>query len=337
VIHPIDEATEIIEHVSVVIVTWNHRDCIPSCIAALTSQVYPSMDITVVDNDSYDGSAEWILEQAPSIRLIRLNTNQGFSRAFNLGAQTSRGEFILSLNPDVCVRPGFVAVLVHTAKIDQQIGVVSPKLLRADNPNRLDSTGLFIDRQRFPYDRGQMEPNDGRYDADWEVFGACGAAALYRRSMLVDLAHEGYEYFDESFFAYYEDADLSWRARLRGWQCVYAPEAVADHVRGWGDTLRKHTIRENNGPRYALRNHYLMMVKNDTPREFLYDFLPILFREIQRLIYILLFRREVLAGIGDFFRLLPGALKKRRYIQSSRVVAPAEMRRWYTKRRKLDQ
>lgn len=319
-------------HVSVVIVSWNHRSCLPDCLGSLASQNHPQIDITVVDNASQDGSAEWVAANAPDVRLIQLATNQGFSRAFNLGARTSMGEFVLSLNPDVCARPDFIKELVLAAQQDEQIGIVSPKLLRADDPSHLDSTGLFLDRRRFPYDRGQMEVDQGRYDENTEVFGACGAAALFRRAMLQDLAHPQDEYFDEDFFAYYEDADLAWRAKLSGWRCVYAPGAVAEHIRGWGDTLRKHAGQNGAGPRYALRNRYLMLVKNDSINSLLRDLVWILPREVQRLTYMLLFRRDALGGISDFFQLLPEARRKRREIQTRRTVPPLELRRWFVRR-----
>lgn len=322
------------DHVSVVIVVWNHRRYLPGCISALLAQEYPFIDITVVDNASHDGSAEWIQEHAPYARLLRLETNQGFCRAFNLGARDSSGEYILSLNPDVVVRPGFISGLVHTAKQDPRIGIVSPKLLRGDAPNRLDSTGLFLDRQRFPYDRGQMELDDGRYDSQTEIFGVCGGAGFYRRSMLKDLADGQDEYLDEDFFAYYEDVDLAWRAKMRGWRSVFSPEAVAEHTRGWGDTLRKHPGQNGPGPRYALRNRYLMMVKNDSFGALIPVLPSIILRDSQRMMYMLLFRRDALAGISDLFRLLPEALKKRRAIQACRAVPPKDLHRWFVRREK---
>ena len=169
--------------VSIVIVTWNHAQYLPHCLGAITNQTYSKVDITVVDNASLDGSADWISANNPQIRLIRLNSNQGFSKAFNLGARTSNGEFILSLNPDVNARPDFLSKMVLEAQKDATIGIVAPKLLWADDPSKIDSTGLFINRQRRPYDRGQKEADRKQYDDNTEIFGACGAAALYRRSM----------------------------------------------------------------------------------------------------------------------------------------------------------
>jgi GT2 family glycosyltransferase len=264
------------------------------------------------------------------VRLWTLPRNLGFSTALNWGVSHTEGDFVLSLNPDVIVMKDFVAGLVGTIVHDELIGIVAPKLLQADNPALLDSTGLFIDRRRRPFDRGQGELDIGQYDRLSNVFGACGAAALYRRTMLQDLVLDG-EYFDESFFAYYEDADLAWRAQLQGWRGVYAPRAVAIHDRGWGDTLRKRgrTAKDTTGPRLALRNRYLMTAKSDTVSHFLVDLPLILAAELPRLAYIALTRPSILLGIVGLVRALPSALHKRRQIHSRRTGDSDAVRRWF--------
>lgn len=316
--------------VSVVVVNWNHGALIGECLDALLAQDYPSFDVIVVDNGSTDGSPEWISRHHSGIQLYRLGENLGFSKAFNTGARRARGALVLSLNPDVIVEPGFLRGMVAVLSQNERIGTVAPKLLQADDPSILDSTGLFIDRRRRPYDRGQGETDRDQYDARSEVFGACGAAALYRRAMLEDLAIEG-EYFDEDFFAYYEDADLAWRAHLRGWRCVYAPEAVATHARGWGDTLRKRgrVTKKATGPRLALRNRYLMTVKNDAWRYFLIDLPWILGAELPRLAYAAVVMSRVLLGIPDLLRALPSAFRKRKSVRDRRTVTDAMVRRWF--------
>lgn len=325
----VDEGFQSHTRVSVVIVTWNHCSLLPKCLDALSSQTYPYIEVMIVDNASQDGSAEWVAKFAPSTRLIRSETNLGFSKAFNLGARASEGDFILSLNPDVCVSPNFIAHMVTAAQADLRIGIVAPKLLHAENMKYLDSTGLFINRQRRPYDRGQMKLDDGQFDESAEIFGACGAAALYRRSMLEDLAYDE-EYFDEDFFAYYEDVDLAWRAKLRGWRCIYTAKAVGEHVRGWGDALRKRHAQKGMGPRLALRNRYLMLIKNDSLKYFLLDAPLIFLAEIPRLIYMVIFRRDALMGFVDFFRLAPRARRKRKIIQGRRTVNDRDLRGWFT-------
>lgn len=314
--------------ICVVIINWNHGHYLKGCLDALQNQSYPFYRIIVVDNQSTDGSPEWIEQNYPKVQLRRSGANIGFSQAFNLTVRSTTDPFILSLNPDVTVRPNFLAELIQAMNADERIGIVTPKLLRADDARRIDSTGLFIDRRRRTYDRGQGEIDLGQYDRQCEVFGACGAAALYRRKMLNDVSI-GNEYFDEDFFAYYEDADLSWRAQLKGWRAVYAPKAVGEHVRGWGDTLRKQRGKSAFGPRLALRNRYLMVVKNDTLFNCVYDIPLILAAELPRLVYILLVNPPILQGLADFVRIFPSAWKKRQFIQKFCITDHSIIRRKY--------
>jgi GT2 family glycosyltransferase len=315
--------------VAVVVVNWNHGRFLKGCLDALMAQDHV-LDVMVVDNGSTDGSPGWVADHYPAVRLLTFSDNQGFSRAFNCGVRCANAPFLLSLNPDVTVKPGFISEMVRAAERGGRIGMIAPKLLRADNPTILDSTGLFIDRRRRPYDRGQGETDEGQYDTQIDVFGACGAAALYRRTMLEDLAPDG-EYFDEGFFAYYEDADLSWRAQSRGWHCVYAPRAVATHARGWGDTMRKkgRAAKDNRGPRLALRNRYLMTLKNDASGHFVADLPRVLAAELPRLFYAALTMPEILLGVLDLASAWSKMLPKRRYVRGRRTVDDAIVRRWF--------
>jgi GT2 family glycosyltransferase len=316
--------------VSAVIVNWNHGHLLSRCLDALLAQDYSQLAIAVVDNASQDGSPDWIADRYPGVRLWRFARNLGFSAALNWGVSHTEGDFVLSLNPDVVVMRDFVGELVEAIVRDEEIGIVAPKLLQADNPAILDSTGLFIDRRRRPFDRGQGEPDMGQYDTLSNVFGACGAAALYRRSMLCDL-QVGTECFDEDFFAYYEDADLSWRAQLQGWRSVHAPRAVATHGRGWGDTLLKRgrAQKGTQGPRLALRNRYLMVAKNDSLAHFLRDLPLILAAEVPRLAYMAVIRPQALLGLLDLIRGLPSARVKRRQLRTRWRVDHAAIRHWF--------
>jgi GT2 family glycosyltransferase len=316
------------EQVSVVIVNWNHGRFLGDCLASLLAQTYPRFDVTLVDNGSTDGSLG-IARSYSRVRVEAFDANRGFSRALNWGVKHTGGEFVLSLNPDVTLRPGFLREMVRAMEKDGRAGMAAPKLLRAGDPALLDSTGLFIDRRRRPYDRGQGEADRAQYDALPYVFGACGAAGLYRRAMLEDVAWNG-ECFDEDFFAYCEDADLAWRAQLRGWRCVYAHRAVGTHVRGWGDTLRRpgHAPKRAQGPRLALRNRYLMTLKNDRLRTFLADLPWIVGAELPRLAYAAITVPRALLGLFDLVRLWPTTMEKRRWIRG-RALQDALVRRWF--------
>ena len=311
--------------VAVVLINWNHGQDLKACLEALFSQEPSDFEVIVVDNHSTDGSPEWIASQYPSVRLICNPVNLGFSKAFNQAVAHTCAPFILSLNPDVTVRAGFLAALLSAMEDGEHIGTAAPRLLQAQHSERIDSTGLFVDRCRRPFDRGQGQLDAGQYDAQTHVFGACGGAAFYRRKMLEDLAADG-AYMDEQFFAYIEDADLAWRARLRGWQAVFVPGAVALHRRGGGDRLRQ---RQGIGPRLALRNRYLMVLKNDSLRFFLSDLPWIIAAELPRFFYTALVSPKTLLGWLDLIRALPEGLSKRRQIRRAKQAADQDLRRWF--------
>jgi len=314
--------------VSAIIVNWNHQPFLHACLESIISQVYKPLNIVIVDNASVDGSLEWIHTNYPEVPIISFKENRGFSAAFNEGVRATDSAFVLSLNPDVVLQPDCLAQMVRVMTEQERVGIVAPKLLRADKPQILDSTGLFINRSRCPYDRGQGEIDRGQYDGNMEVFGACGAVALYRRAMLDDLAF-GNEYFDEDFFAYYEDADLAWRAQLCGWRAVYEPRAVGSHVRGWGDSLRKQRVRDPQGPRLAFRNRYLMSLKNDRLSNFLVDLPFMLGAELPRLLYAIFTMPSVILGALDFFALSGTIMQKRRYLWQKTGVKYSDLRPWF--------
>ena len=291
-------------------------------------QVYKPVDIIVIDNASTDGSPEWIRTNYPEILLKCFSKNRGFSAAFNEGARVSNAPFLLSINPDVVMQSNCLDQMVRVMLEKPEVGIVSPKLVRFGDNQLLDSTGLFINRCRCPYDRGQGEIDRGQYDQATQVFGACGALALYRKEMLEDLAYNN-EYLDEDFFAYYEDADLAWRAHLCGWQAVFEPHATGSHVRGWGDSLRKQRKKDSFGPRLALRNRYLMSLKNDRLSNFLADLPLIVSAELPRLFYAAFYMPSVLLGILDFTALFGTMVRKRRDLWNKAGVKESNVRRWF--------
>ncbi|MHB8134998.1 MAG: glycosyltransferase family 2 protein [Anaerolineaceae bacterium] len=315
--------------VSIVIVNWNHRLFLPSCLEALKNQTYSPIEIFVIDNASSDGSTDWIQEKHPDIKIKVFEENMGFSKAFNYGMTLAKGEFVLSLNPDVVTAPDFIDQMVKWIDMDERVWCAAPKLMRANNPSLIDSTGLFLNYLRKPYDRGQNEKDEGQYDAKTEVFGACGAAALYRKEMVEEISING-EFLDEDFFAYYEDVDISWRAKILGWRCIFVPTAIATHVRGWGDTLHKQSNDDlrNVGTRLALKNRYLLIIKNDRFKD-IWMYLPlILLVDSLRNFYLLFFYPRVLLGLFDVFRLVPKVIQKRQIINQKRIQN-ANIQMWF--------
>lgn len=311
--------------VSVILLNWNGKEFLHQSITSVLDQTYRQIELLVIDNASTDGSTEWIIENFPSCRLIENKDNLGFARAINQGIRVTKGEYLIPLNFDVILTHNFVEEMVGVAEKNKSIGSVSGKLLRFEKQGGkpyIDSTGHIVYRNRLAVNRGESEVDSGQYDKIEEVFGTCGAAPLYRRKMLEDINVDG-EYYDENFFAFWEDIDLDWRARLRGWKCWYNPRAVAYHQRG-GPSIRRSKIVEF----YNYRNRYLVILKNDKFFSLLKAFPQILFTEILKGGALLVRCPLALGSWLDVIRLVPNILDKRRVIQQKRVLSQREIEKW---------
>ena len=321
-----------------VLVNWNGRRYLPRCLAALAAQTTP-VHVLVVDNASADGSVEYLRSAHPQVELLALDENRGYAGGANAGISAARGEFVMVMNPDVILAPDHLATLAARLADDLSIGAAQGKLLqihpddylagRTAAATHLDSAGHAARRSRMVVDIGQGAPPRAEHDVERSVFSACGAALFLRRAMLGDLAPDG-EFFDESFFAYKEDIDLCWRARLLGWDVRYVPAALGWHVRGWaGSRPPSPASLPLPARRHSWKNHYLLMLKNDRALDLLRALPFVLGWEVLRQGHALLRDRGVYGAYRDLWRALPGALRRRRDLMARRRVRPAEIRRWF--------
>jgi len=255
--------------VAVVVVAWNSATYLPGCLDSVTALVRPPAEVVVVDSGSTDGSAQLVRERYPGVRVIACADNVGFCAGNNLGIRATSSPFVLVLNPDTVLDPAFLEALLP-AFDDPQVGLAAGKLWRFDG-RTLDSAGQELTRSRRPRDRGYGRPDRGQFDRDEEVFGACGAAALYRRAMLDSVADPGPAYFDESFFAFGEDLDLAWRARRAGWTAAYRHRAVGRHARGstsaGNSWVRRWSQLAGRGAEvrfHVAKNRYLTLLRNES-------------------------------------------------------------------------
>jgi GT2 family glycosyltransferase len=245
---------------TVVVLAFNGGDLLTDCLEAVLSQeLEGAFEVLVVDNGSTDGSAERVRRRFPEIRVEAAGRNLGFAAGNNLGLRLAAGVHPVLLNQDTRVRAGWLAALVAAAEAGEGVGAVTSKLVFADRPAVVQNAGCLLLSDGGGADRGSGEPDDGRYDRPEEVFGFCGAAALLSRQMLADVGD-----FDADFFNYYEDLDLSWRMRLRGWRILYEPAAVVEHAHAasageWSeffvyhaDRNRLFTLTKNAGAGFAL-------------------------------------------------------------------------------------
>lgn len=302
---------------SVVVLNFNGGRMVLDCLESVVEQAPPPDEVVCVDNASSDGSAELIAERFPDVKLLKLKSNLGFAGGMNRGVEATCGEFVALLNLDVTLEPDYLAGCVRALADSPRLGGATGKLLRptGQDPAILDTTGHLVYRNRRAVDRGEREPDVGQYDDCRELFSICGAAPCYRRRMLDDVAVDG-EVFDEDFFAYFEDFDLSWRAQMRGWQFAFVPEAVGYHHRGGSGGKASTRILSCNH-----RNRLLVMLRNDHPASFFKNFWGIAYTELRATLHMLRLRPAAL-GLAwiEFACLLPRQLAKRKAIQQRRTV-----------------
>lgn len=212
--------------VTVVIPSWNGAQWLPGCLWAVSQQTWPNMEVIVVDNGSADASA-MAFQAASSGRSgwkwVALADNAGFGVAVNHGIAAATGEWIALLNNDAAPMPGWVETAMRSVK-DGRTGMVTCKILRMRQPDRLDKVGHLMFPDGLNRGLGTGELDDGQYDALAESLFPDGAAGLYRKSMLDEIGG-----FDPHLFAYGDDSELGMRARWRGWQCVPSPRSVVYH------------------------------------------------------------------------------------------------------------
>lgn len=324
--------------VDVVIVNWNGRRYLPECLKALRRSTF-DLRIMVVDNGSRDGSLEDLRSAHSEIEVLALPENAGYGAGANAGLRRTSGPYAMVMNPDVLLAPDHIAYLVSCLDANPTVGAAQGKLYRiasegfaadAVRPTGvLDSAGHVIRRSRMVVDRGQGREDGPEFAAAASVFSACGAALFLRRAMLEDVAPDG-EYFDESFFAYKEDVDLCWRARLLGWDVRYVPDAVGYHVRAWsGRGLPPKDQLSAAARRHSWKNHYLLILKNDRPADLLRALPAVVGWECVRHAYALFRDPTVYTAYLQLVRLLPAALRRRRATMGRRRVIPGELRRWF--------
>lgn len=215
------------EKITIVIPNYNGEKYLGGCLQALEQERQcpetPEFEILVVDNGSADGSAESAAEHFPDIRVIFLKENTGFCHGVNVGIQKSQAPYVILLNNDTKVKTGFIKNLYSAIEKNPGIFSVSAQMLMWDNPELIDDAGDYYCALGWAYGRGKGKPAR-RYEKPAKVFSACGGAAIYRRSILEEIG-----LFDENHFAYLEDLDIGYRARIRGYQNLYEPRAKVLH------------------------------------------------------------------------------------------------------------
>jgi GT2 family glycosyltransferase len=226
------------------VLSYDGRHLLEVILPSLARQRFRDFEVVVVDNGSRDGTPEWLAEHWPQVQGVRLPENIGVTAALNVCARSGRGELVGLFNNDLELEPDCLGELVAALAEHPQAGWAGAKLLDFQRREILDGAGDVFTWAATGGRRGHGEADRGQYDRPRAIFGACGGAAVYRRSVLASVGE-----FDEDFFAFYEDVDWNLRAQLAGFSCRYVPSAVVYHMgsatigRGLSDFTRYHLWR----------------------------------------------------------------------------------------------
>ncbi len=235
--------------VTVVIPTLSAGPRLAACLEALAAQSLREFDVVVVDN-SGEGRARPLTAVAPATRLLENPRNRGFGGAVNQGIRDSVSPFVATINDDTVPEPEFLAELVTAMERNPRAGICAPCVLLMDG-GLLDSAGMLLAADCSSRQRGHSEP-PLRFREPDEILLASGSAVLYRRAMLDEIGG-----FDEAFFMYCEDTDLSLRAQWAGWQAFYVPTAIIRHA--WSASAGRGSALK---AMYVERNRLFTAVKN---------------------------------------------------------------------------
>jgi len=300
--------------VAVIVPNWNGKDVLPACLNSLQSQSLKP-HIVVVENGSTDGSEKLIAARYPQVTVLSQSKNLGFAGGVNVGithALDRDYKYVALFNNDAVADKNWLKELVKTLDKNSEAGIATCSFLSSDG-KRFDSTGELYTIWGLSYPRGREEPVSAAYATQTYVFGASGGASLYRTTMLQQIG-----LFDEKFFAYYEDVDLSFRAQLAGWKVVYAPEAIAYHKIG------ATSSRIKGFATYQTMKNLPMLFWKNVPLGLIPYILPRLF-----IVYWAFVASSILKGKGwpalkgllIYLKNQPYVFKERRKIQKSKTVS----------------
>jgi GT2 family glycosyltransferase len=305
--------------VSIIVLNWNGERYLRRCLDAIAAQTFRDYEVLVLDNASTDGSVESVPARWPSFRLVKFDQNLGFAVGNNQGAKIARGRWVAFLNNDAFPEPEWLANLVRAAQTHTEFSFFSSRLVYSGDTNLTQDTGDIYHVSGFAWPRDNNCPIQSAHLQSDEVFSPCAAAALYEREAFLEVGG-----FDEQFVSHYEDVDIGFRLHLRGYRCLYIPEAVVAHVgsASYG--------RESDRTVYQVQRNVVWSYIANMPGGLFWKYLPAhLFANLVFLIYYSLRGQweAVWKAKWHAARSLPALLQKRNRIQSLRRIQPGEIER----------
>ncbi len=322
--------------VSIAVVTHNSAADRPGCLSSIVALDHRPLEVVLVDCGSQDHSAslasefqaKWNGREEITVLALDPGRNLGFAGGMNLALAQSQAPFVLSLNADARPSPDYLDQLLAILERTERPGAATGRLLRPekDGERRIDACGMRLTRNWRHLDRGSGEVDRGQLATTEEVFGATGAASLFVRKALEDVSL-GEEIFDPAFHSFREDAELCFRLQERGWVVLYAPQARCEHRRFNLPMRRRQMPAAVNY--HSLKNRYLLRLYHQSPGNFLRTLPATLFRDLQALVYVILFERSSLPAYGWLWRQRKRILERRRWIQRRRSAPRANLERWF--------
>ncbi len=320
--------------VTVAIVSHNSAEDLPACLDCLARLEWPRLRVVVVDCASSDRSAEVARQHAPAgldLKVIELAANLGFAGGMNEALSQTSSPWILSLNADAQPSSDYLAKLLSSWERlkEWRVGAITGRLSRpsdSDDISRLDACGMRLSPTWRHFDRGSGEADRGQYDQTERVFGGTGAASLFLREALLDVAIDD-EVFDIDFHTYREDAELCFRLRERGWEIIYEPSARARHCRVNLPSRRRSMSAFVNY--HSFKNRYLLRAYHQTGTNFFRTLIPATTRDCLALVWVLLAERSSLKAYLWLWRNRIHILARSRLIRSRRTLPRRQIDRWF--------
>ena len=309
------------QEVSVIIPNYNGIAYLEGVLASLEQQTMDNFEVIVVDNGSTDGSSAFIAANFSWVRIIELSDNFGFSKAVNVGIEASRTPYVLLLNNDTEVEKNFVEEMLAAIRRHKNAFSCQAKMIQYHDRDKLDDAGNYYCSLGWGFARGKGK-DISAYDKEEKIFAACAGAAIYRKKLMNKTG-----LFDEEHFAYMEDVDIGYRARIYGYENWYAPRAVVYHVGSGTSGSRYNQFKI----RYSSRNNIYMIYKNMPLLQILIN-LPFLAAGFgAKIIFFALkgFGREYLAGIKNGFQLSKKEKKVPFYLANLPRYVQIQAELWY--------